>query len=638
MKKILNIGVCISAIVLLSLSSCSDMLETDSSRQSFDPELNQKTDSVFYAFGIMQAMQQVADQYFFQGELRGDLVATTTITESNLKNIANFSEVQASGNLNKYDSAYVYYRVINNCNYYLAHRDTTLRTGADNVTINEFVAVAAFRAWAYLQLGRLYERVPYFTEPLTSISQINNNSYPEYTLAEIVNNQTDYLNELMAKYGNTFFSVPTFNVSSRTAGTTKWGLTKNVSPARCFIPVDLVMGDMYLETGQYQLAAQSYFKYLLNTRTLTGSLANMVSMRRNHWQEMPSDYDASATIKKMGNPSSWSNIFNDGRTASPTDVITYIPMAVNKIRGTTTAIPEAFGYDYYSTSAGAGGRCPTMDEISLLPSEAYYTLSDSVKVYYLVKETTSDEMNYAKIGDGRASVLEKGDGEDSLLVWTYKPRAANVVLYRATTVYLHLAEALNRCGYPDAAFCILKDGIKEGIEDYVIDPLNPVDGQYLRPETYQFLSTTVPFLSTENLVVFSENTSSNKFQRGIHQHGAGLTGGLKSPYQMNTVVGDKLQELTTLFSQVQPTGTLNDTINAVEDLICDEYALEFAFEGSRFYDLCRLARHKNEAGLYGGNFGSLWLSDKIVRAREASLTEAPAVDLTNPSNWFLPFK
>ena len=49
--------------------------------------------------------------------------------------------------------------------------------------------------------------------------------------------------------------------------------------------------------------------------------------------------------------------------------------------------------------------------------------------------------------------------------------------------------------------------------------------------------------------------------------------------------------------------TKQDTINAVEDMLCDEYALEFAFEGTRFYDLARLARHKNEAGLYSANFG-----------------------------------
>ena len=74
-----------------------------------------------------------------------------------------------------------------------------------------------------------------------------------------------------------------------------------------------------------------------------------------------------------------------------------------------------------------------------------------------------------------------------------------------------------------------------------------------------------------------------------------------------------------------------DIINAVEDLICDEYALEFAFEGTRFYDLCRLARHKNAAGLYGANFGSQWLAKKLAYKN-------PVVSLEDSNNWYLPFK
>ena len=52
------------------------MFETDSDRQVFDPSLNEKTDSMFYTLGILKGLQQVADQYVLQGEMRGDLTAT----------------------------------------------------------------------------------------------------------------------------------------------------------------------------------------------------------------------------------------------------------------------------------------------------------------------------------------------------------------------------------------------------------------------------------------------------------------------------------------------------------------------------------------------------------------------------------
>ena len=83
MKKILY--PIIVVLGLISVSSCEDMLMTENDSMVINPELDNKTDSVFYALGIAQAMQQLADQYFFIGEMRGDLVTTTTHTDNNLR-------------------------------------------------------------------------------------------------------------------------------------------------------------------------------------------------------------------------------------------------------------------------------------------------------------------------------------------------------------------------------------------------------------------------------------------------------------------------------------------------------------------------------------------------------------------------
>ena len=62
----------------------------------------------------------------------------------------------------------------------------------------------AFRAWAYLQAARQYGKVPFFTEPLEKISQINNNSFPVLGIADIV----AQLTPLMEKYSGE--QVPSF--------------------------------------------------------------------------------------------------------------------------------------------------------------------------------------------------------------------------------------------------------------------------------------------------------------------------------------------------------------------------------------------------------------------------------------------
>lgn len=598
------------------VSACSDMLDSDNSRQLFDRDLNQKTDSMFFAVGIMQCMQQLADQYVFQGEMRGDNVATTTYTDNNLRKLASFS----ADRTDRYDSAYVYYRVINNCNYYIAHRDTALYTGSTNVVIHEYAAIKAFRAWAYLQLARNYGKVPFFTEPLTSISQINRNDFPKLDIKGIV----DKLAPDLEKY--TGFNIPTNGTSDHAVGSTNLGQRKTIRTDLCYIPVDVILGELYLEVGDYANAARHYSTYLTSVSKPTGSpyaqamTENPDFKRGNASAAYPSDLYGWAQGDK------WSSIFSNN---SIKDIITYIPMAVNRLQGTTTQVPLAFGYNYYATKNTVDEVYE--DKIQLEPSTALKTLSDSTEYYYfqnVVGKQPMEMVNALKVGDTRlASVTRRGQGEDSSKVWVTKYNNGNIILYRNTTVYLHLAEALNRLGHPDAAFAILKDGITASLLDST--------RTYITDDTRQMLTATYPFLSAEHMALFPTQTNSNTATTnwGIHQHGAGVTGDGnfpgRSPYQYDAVLGKKLAQIGKTFN-VTVGATRQDSINAMEDILCDEYQLEFAFEGTRWYDLMRLARHKNDAGLYGADFGGRWLARKLEYKH-------PAVDLKNPDNWYLPF-
>lgn len=62
----------------------------------------------------------------------------------------------------------------------------------------------------------------------------------------------------------------------------------------------------------------------------------------------------------------------------------------------------------------------------------------------------------------------------------------------------------------------------------------------------------------------------------------------------------------------------------------DEGALEFAFEGVRFYDLMRVALRRNAPS---------YLADRIYSRRGAAKVDEMKslikVDLNNTSNWFL---
>ena len=658
-------------LLFLLLTSCSDMLSTDNDSMVSDPGMNSKTDSVFYALGIAQAMQQVADQYFYIGELRGELVTVDEAnTDKNLKELANYSASQE----NAYDSSYVFYKVINNCNYYLAHRDSTLKTGSTNVVIDEYIAVAAWRAWAYLQLARIYcgnadgLTIPFFTEPLTSISQIEGKAADpgcQMNLSQIVDALAPELEQLLERYPNT--RVPTFGTDYYSIGTTNWGENRYIDMSKIFIPIQVVLGDMYLETAQYEKAAKKYADYLCKYRVVPEWLGSLRVL-----DYAPESEDMSYVFNSFY--ISYLTLFMN--SVNPPEILTYIPMAVSSQNGKTTSVPLSFGYDYYSINHSS--TCPRVDNIQIEPSKAFYALTDSSDYYYYPRsyngqtENTSypTEVKKYKGGDGRASVASVSQYVDNAIlyrnpadnskVYVSKVKTANVYLYRASTVYLHLAEALNAMGYTDAAFAILKNGISTYLENLVKKPTRDSEGnivtnedgtpriepyKYMSQESVDMLGTTLPFLSAQYREIFNANDV-----YGIHAHGScsynskenelaqsakgsratALGSQMNNFYLPDVIIGEKMKEIAKKYDVGVGTSK-TDSVAAMLDLLCDEYAKEFAFEGRRFYDLQRIARHFNEMGIWGGNFGSRWFVEKLSGNR-------PQKDLHDPRNWYLPFK
>lgn len=590
----------------VTLNSCSDMFDDGSNRYVYNPELNEKVDSMFYINGILKGVQQAIDQNVLVNEVRGDLVSPTSYASTDLKRLSAFD--YADGN--KYDSAYVYYRIINNCNYYVAHRDTTLATGSNLVAVKEYAEAKAIRAWAYLQLARNYGTVPFYTTPLTNISDVE-------AANKLEKKDLNGICEALAPDLEQYVNQPVPNWNEFNLGTNDAGLEKKVQTSKMMIPVRLILADLYLETGNYAKAAEHYFQYLKHNKLISqGMIASYLYYP--YTNNIPNSLRTGYYTSYMN--ASWNTIFsNDAETQ------TYVAMATNKLRGEITALPGLFGYNYYTSADGL----TYSDKAALGPSESYMTLSDEQKFYYTSGTGKDAAYTYASIGDMRwwnSSDRVRFQNQSDLVNINMKYSNANIIVYRTAGIYLKLAEAINRMGHPDVAFAVLKDGWNHKLEQ---------DTTYMTKEGIEFLKTTVPFLTPENRVVFNDEIETYTFSMGnqpIHARGCGYTAGNLSLYKYRTEVDNKLAALGKSYpANATHKDSLKIEQDAVEDLLCDEMALELAFEGSRFSDLCRIARHKNSDNPWGNNYGSLWLRDKLK-------SKNPVLDLSDPNNWYMPFK
>lgn len=648
MKKIIYVLAMVMAMgASLASVSCSDILEVGSDSQVFDPNINQKTDSIYYLLGVMKSLQQAIDQYVLANEVRADLVGVGENTTTPLKELAYF-QADAS---NKYDSAYVFYRIINNCNYYIEHRDTTLMSSSRYVAMQEYAQAKIIRAWTYLQLAKMYGRVPFFTHSLTNISEGNAITANAESYRDI-RGICDELAGDLQQYVN--IGEPTYGAID--AYRTNAGQTKTVSSPMMMFPASLVVADLYFEAGYYERAAKFYFDYIqknklvlrncglsytyyLSSRRRAISLAELLLGEDN--DELPEEIFTGGNFE-TGTNGGWNNNFNMN---SPAECITYVPMAVNKLQGTVSELPRLFGYNLFYSAELRNSRY--IEEHELDASQAYLDLAASQDYYVIyngdlgrlgLKLKIGDMRRYASLDRQTADEDENADPEDETALSNYftmnKYYGANVIIYRTTLIYLRLAECLNRMGYPEAAFAFLKDG--PSLAAYSSTVYN--DSTYMRAETLAMMSDTskvAPFYHPLNFATF-ENSSA------IHAHGCGYTKDRYSLYQYQEVLNQKAAQLNEVYGlnlpdSIEPYSDM--AIEVMEDILCDEYALETAFEGHRYGDLCRMARAKNEAASkpMGANWGTIWLGRKLARAKGDEY--GPAIEQKiMVGDWYLPFK
>lgn len=644
-----------------------------------DKSYTNANDTLYSYLGILKHVQDIAERQVILNELRGDLVSPTTYITDTLHAIANFDN-PADGSCSMLDIS-DYYAVINNCNLYIANCDTNAVKSNIKYMLSEYYQVQTIRAWTYLQLVQLYGEVPYISEPIASLDVVKNFNYN----ANLVN-KDNLLDRLLAdgldKVGTTFPHYGTYNNGAI-----------DITASLCYFQPQLVLGDLYLlrgaNTGDYQTAANYYWNYLLSHNgAITEQYVSATKLRGMAAQLRLDDPYAYSSTNNWGAYASFYSAPNTGIN----DVITSIPSSANAQFGTMLMrVADIFGYtptssqnnetttnsdgEEESNSSGAISVIPTY-KAQAIPSPRYKAISDAQT--YVNWDIVNMEREDLLCGDARykyatAQVIFSEEGFTSDISMRLASKAARgmtfyytIPIYRKTLVWLRFAEAINRAGFPQIAFAILKDGLNEynwpqigqtrSVREEIVDAEgNPVldeEGNPSYREYTQYFTRynqygALHYVDSAEIADFKFDPTNEILRRnyGIHARGCGYgewrtAGGTTAESPVTNITGYNDSTVFDFAPRLLLEGvdvkkaSKNDIINAVENVISDELALELAFEGYRFSDLVRMANHKNASGYDGTAWLAAKIADRDVQANNGTRNNDLYNKLLNPSNWY----
>lgn len=455
MKSIIKCGLLLLVLGTATVS-CEDMFTADNTLVT--TELAPQ-DTLFQMMGIIKRMQKLADRTVLLGEVRADLVDVDPLHAS-----ADIQELAANNvsAANVYNQPSDYYAVINSCNIYLANVDSMRNSqGTRKYFEKEILAAKCFRAWCYLELLKIYGDVPYIRTPILNsdnAEEIVASGKKEGMVTIVTDMINDLVNfraaendELRQSYGDR-----TFN---------------GIRYSQMVIPVRAMLAELYLwrasytgNESDYINAIRMYHDYF----TFPGEEINTGRAKAN-WPSRDSERPSTSDYN--------SNFLAASQCAG------VLPMETSQYYGTVSKLRGVFcsldSNNYYPAVVAsqrakdiskAQDYCQFLVEGGGLP-EIYFREHDPN--LYSEYKTMEGDLRLYSVSDGPDNVKDNSSNSHENSSYNnmyYLNRKYGtttngnsylpfVPYFRNNILYLHFAEALNRAGFPETAFAILKYGL-----------------------------------------------------------------------------------------------------------------------------------------------------------------------------------
>lgn len=454
MKSIIKCGLLLLGLGTATVS-CEDMFTAKNTLVSKELE---PQDTLYQMMGIIKRMQKLADRTVLLGEVRADLVDVDPLHASlDIQELA-ANNVSAT---NVYNQPSDYYAVINSCNIYLNYVDSMRNSqGTRKYYEKEILSAKCYRAWCYLELLKIYGEVPYVRTPvLTSDdAQAIVASGKKEGLVKIT---TDMINDLI-----TFRATENDDLRQEYANRSFNGIRYQAMS----IPVRAMLAELYLwrasytgDQNDYVNAIRMYHDYFTFPSEEINTGNNIAEWRSRDAERPSGNYD--------------------GNFRSSRNCAGVLPMETSKYYGTVSELRKIFcsldSNNYYPAVTAsqrakdiskAQDYCQFITEGGGFP-EVYYREHD--ENLYSDYKTMEGDLRLYSISDGPDNVKDNSTNsrENSSYnnMYYLNRKYGNttngnsylefIPFFRNNILYLHFAEALNRAGFPETAFAILKYGL-----------------------------------------------------------------------------------------------------------------------------------------------------------------------------------
>lgn len=582
MKKKLSIQFIglLSLVISLNILSCTKTFDIQpKSAISSEQMYRNVYDADAAVMGIYGKFLGLTRQYVILNELRSDLAEVTSNTDEYLIQLSTHSVTED----NPYADPRPFYEVILNCNDALKNFEI-MRTEhkLDEEQFKQrYSDIGALRSWLYFQLGIQYGTIPYVTEPIENINDLNDAS----------KFQKIAFNELLDLLISFTESLP--SNMPYTTGSTLLTTIDTYSTEKIFINKNALLGDLYLWKGDWTSAAKAYRDVLS-----IGEVPPEVN--EEQFYEV-----YKLTYRAEINGGNWINIFRQpfGERYSNYEIIWNIPFDKN-------FNPKNPFIDLFSTS---GSYLIKPSDLAINNWNAQIRNDNGV-----LPGTPGDRRGF-----GFSYIMVGNQPQINKYTYNYNPLLpfetnGKWIVYRTANLFLRFSEAANNEGRDKLALAFVNNGVPNAYNGINTDKTLLM--QSINPFTGQIDTPPYDFDARNGEIPRYRST----WYRNI---------GIRSRIGNMNIVLDSAKYFN--LAVIPRVMTNADKLkNDVEDYIIAESALETAFEGNRWGDLLRIALRRQATD---PNYLANKIGAKFDAAHSADATAVKA-KLTDPANWYLPFR